>query len=59
MDCVMLHDRDGRYARVAVRTGEENQMLIRAVDAMTNVGGSGLDSSLKQRMGGGCHALWC
>jgi len=34
-DCAMFQGLDRRYVRVAVRTREENQMLIRAVDAVT------------------------
>ena len=34
-DCAMFQGLDGRYVRVAVRTREENQMLMQAVDAVT------------------------
>jgi threonine-phosphate decarboxylase len=33
--CAMFQGLDGRYVRVAVRTREENQMLMQAVDAVT------------------------
>ncbi|MEA3283092.1 MAG: aminotransferase class I/II-fold pyridoxal phosphate-dependent enzyme [Euryarchaeota archaeon] len=34
-DCATFQGLDGRYVRVAVRTREENRMLMRAVDAVT------------------------
>jgi len=37
-DCAMFQGLDGRYIRVAVRTREENRMLMRAIDAVTGVG---------------------
>nr|CAI64215.1 probable histidinol-phosphate aminotransferase [uncultured archaeon] len=37
-DCATFQCLDGRYIRVAVRTREENRMLMRAVDAVTGVG---------------------
>ncbi|PXF57798.1 MAG: threonine-phosphate decarboxylase [Candidatus Methanogaster sp.] len=37
-DCATFRGLDGRYIRVAVRTREENRMLMRAIDAMTAVG---------------------
>ena len=37
-DCATFQGLDGRYVRVAVRTREENRMLMRAVDAVTGVG---------------------
>ena len=33
-DCATFQGLDGRYVRVAVRTGEENRMLMRAIDAV-------------------------
>jgi len=36
-DCATFRGLDGRYVRVAVRTREENQMLMRAIDAVTGV----------------------
>jgi len=38
-DCATFQGLDGRYIRVAIRTREENQMLMRAIDAATGVGG--------------------
>jgi threonine-phosphate decarboxylase len=40
-DCATFQGLDGRYVRVAVRTREENRMLMRAIDAVTGVGRRG------------------
>ncbi len=37
-DCATFQGLDRRHVRVAVRTREENQMLMRAIDAVTGVG---------------------
>jgi threonine-phosphate decarboxylase len=34
-DCATFQGLDGQYVRVAVRTREENQMLMQAIDAVT------------------------
>jgi threonine-phosphate decarboxylase len=34
-DCAIFQGLDGRYVGVAIRTREENQMLMHAVDAVT------------------------
>lgn len=36
-DCATFQGLDGRYIRVAVRTREENRMLMRAIDAVTGI----------------------
>jgi len=36
-DCATFQGLDGRYVRVAVRTREENRMLMQAIDAVTGV----------------------
>ncbi len=40
-DCATFQGLDRRYVRVAVRTREENRMLMRAIDAATGVGRHG------------------
>jgi len=42
-DCATFRGLDGRYVRVAVRTREENRMLMHAIDAVTGVGWMGAD----------------
>jgi len=39
--CATFQGLDERYIRVAVRTREENQMLMRAIDAVTGIGRHG------------------